>query len=112
MKHHFYSRIIEIESVIFELDKLDLSTDEKIHLATLIDSNLHQTILDTILSELSNSDKEIFFTHLNKNDHDKIWQHLIEKVENIEGKIKKAAEDLKEDLHKDIKKVHRMKNRN
>lgn len=109
MKHHFYSRIIEIDSLIVELDKLDLSTDEKIHLASLIDSNLHQTILDAVLSELSDKDKEIFLTHLSKNDHDKIWQHLNEKVESIEEKIKKAAESLKQDLHKDIKEAHRIR---
>lgn len=109
MKHHFYSRIIEIESLIIELDKLDLSKDEKIHLASLIDSNLHQTILDAVLSELSEGDKEIFLTHLDKNDHDKIWQHLNEKVESIEEKIKKVAEELKEQLHQDIEKAHRIK---
>lgn len=112
MKQHFYSKIIEVESLIIELDKLDLSTDEKIHLASLIDSTLHQTILDAVLSELSDKDKEVFLSHLEADDHDKIWQHLNEKVESIEEKIKKAAESLKQDLHKDIKKAHRMKNQN
>lgn len=106
MNKYFYSHIIEIESLIIELDKLDLSTDEEIHLASLIDSNLHQAILDAVLSELSDKDKEIFLAHLSKNDHDKIWQHLNEKIESIEEKIKKVAEELKEQLHQDIEKAH------
>lgn len=100
---YFYSHLIEIESVISELDKLDLSEEEKIHLAGLIDSSLHHTVLDAILSELSEGDKRVFLQHVHEDDHGKIWQFLTEKVDKIEEKIKKAAEDLKIELHEDIK---------
>lgn len=103
----FYSHLIAIESIILELDKLDLSDDQKTHLASLVDSSLHHTILDAILSELSDSDKRVFLQHLNKNDHDKIWKFLNNKIDNIEEKIKKIAEDLKEQLHKDLKEAQR-----
>lgn len=105
----FYTRLIEIESVTTELDKLDLTEEQRLHLATLLDSSLHHTILDAILSELGDQDKRVFLQHLNENDHVKIWGFLNEKVDNIEDKIKKAAEDLKIEMRKDLKKAKETK---
>lgn len=102
-KQHFYSHLIEIESLFVELDELELSEKEKNHLAKLIDSNLHHTILDAILSELPEGDKQKFLEHLSNNDSKKIWDHLNSKADNIEDKIKSAAKDLKVKLHQDIK---------
>lgn len=104
---YFYSHLIEIESIITELDKLDLSDDQRIHLANLIDSSLHHIILDAILSQLKEEDKRVFLRHVHENDHDKIWQFLNEKIDNIEDKIKKVAEDLKGELHRDLREVKR-----
>ena len=100
---HFYSELIEIQSIIIELDNMNLSDKEKTHLAHLFDSTLHHTILDAVLSELSPEDKEKFLEHLSKEENDKIWELLNSKVDNIEEKIKKTAEDLKKEMHKDIK---------
>lgn len=102
---YFYSHLIEIESVITELDKLDLSQEQKVHLTDLIDSSLHHTILDAILSELPETDKRAFLNHLKEEDREKIWKFLNEKIENIEDKIKKSAEDLKREIQKDLKKA-------
>lgn len=99
----FYSHLIEIQSVVMELDKLDLSSDQKTQLTGLIDSSLHHTILDAVLSELTPTDKKVFLNHLKADDKNKIWQFLNTKVENIEDKIKKAAEQLKVQLHEDLK---------
>ncbi|MBI2020363.1 hypothetical protein HYS94_02985 [Candidatus Daviesbacteria bacterium] len=109
MKKQFYTHLVEIESIIVELDKMDLSEEEKMHLASLVDSSLHHTILDAILSELSEDDKKIFLRHVHEDDHQKIWQFLNEKTNNIEEKIKKAADDLKIELHKDIKRAKQEK---
>lgn len=99
----FYTHIIEIDSLLVELNEMDLSDTEKKHLADLIDSNIHHTVLDAILTHLSDEDKKIFMEHLARGDHQKIWDHLNEKVDNIEEKIKKAANQVKEELHRDIK---------
>lgn len=99
----FYSHLVEIESVIVELDKMDLTEEQKVHLAGLIDSSLHHTVLDAVLSELSNADKKVFLQSFKEDDHGKIWQFLNEKVDNIEDKIKKAAEDLVKEMREDIK---------
>ncbi len=102
---HFYSHLIETDSLVVLINELDATDDEKAHLVALVDSQLHHTVLDAILSELSEDDKRRFLKHLLEEDHDKVWEHLNDKVDNIEDKIKKAADDLKKDLHKDLKEV-------
>lgn len=109
MKQFFYSHLIQIESVITELDALDLAPEQKNHLANLIDSSLHNTILDAVLSELSLSDKRVFLNHLKEDDHSKIWQFLNVKIDNIEEKVKKAADDLKVELRQDLKEASNKK---
>lgn len=108
-KLHFYSHLIEIESLIVELDSLELSDKEKKHLASLVDSNLHQTILHAILDELNENEKKIFLEHLNNREHDKLWKLLNERIDGVEDKIKDAAEKLKTELKKDIRKAKRIK---
>ncbi len=105
MGKHFYSHIIETSSISLELGNMDLSKDERIHLISLMEATMHNVILDVILSELSEEDKKIFLTHLSTNNHDKIWEHLKKKINNIEEKIRKAAEELKDELYKDIERV-------
>lgn len=102
---YFYSHLIEIDSIILELDKMGLSDEQKLHLAQLVDSSLHHTILDAVLSELSESDKRVFIKHLNEGESGKIWKFLNDKVDGVEIKIKKAAEDLKKQLHRDLRKA-------
>lgn len=105
----WYSHLVQVESIIIELDKLDLSPEERLHLAHLVDSSLHHTILDAILSELQSEDKVRFIEHLSEDNHDKIWQFLNDKIEDIEIKITKAADALKKELEKDLKEAKRLK---
>lgn len=102
----FYSHIVEVQTIITELDKMDLSKEEKMHLGVLVDSSLNHVVLDAILSELSDEDKKTFLKHLSDEDHNKLWEHLNAKVENIEEKIKRSAEEFKKELHRDIKEAH------
>lgn len=109
MKKQFYGHLIEIEELVIELDELDLSKEQKIHLTGLIDSSLHHTILDAVLSELSEPDKKDFVNHLMEDDHEKIWKFLNEKVDNVEEKIKKSANELKKELHRDLKESKKLR---
>lgn len=104
-KRYFYTHIVDTSTLSLELGNMDLSPKERMHLISLIDSNLHHEILDLVLSELNSEDKKTFLHHLASEDHDKVWKFLKEKVDNIEEKIKKTAEDLKKEFHKDIKEV-------
>ena len=102
-KKYFYTHIVDTSTLSLEIGDMDLTPKERLHLISLIDSNIHHEILDLILSELNIEDKKIFLTHLASEDHDKVWKFLNQKVDNIEEKIKKTAEDLKKELYKDIK---------
>jgi len=106
---HFYSHLVEIESVIVELDKLDLSPEQKKRLTKLIDSSLHHMILDAVLSQLTKQDKIVFLNHLREDDHGKLWKFLNIKIDSVEEKIKKTIEDLKNELHKDLDKAKKHK---
>lgn len=99
---HFYSHLIETSSLTLEIGNMNLSQEERVHLISLVESNLHHVVLDAVLSELNEEDKKYFLKHLAMEKHDEIWKLLNEKTKNIEEKIKKAAEDLKKELHRDI----------
>lgn len=104
-KKYFYTHIIDTSALSLELGSMELDSKERAHLISLIDSNIHHAVLDLVLSELKPVDKKTFLVHLTSEDHDKVWKFLNEKVVNIEDKIKKTAEDLKNELHRDIKEV-------
>ena len=85
---YFYSHIIEIESVLVKLDEIDLSNDQKKHLAHLVDSTIHQTVLDLILSKLSKSDRRTLVAKMKENPEDKdLMKFVKEKVENIHERL-------------------------
>jgi hypothetical protein len=105
MKKHFYSDIVSNEGLQLELDGLDLEDYEKEELLTMVDANLHHAILEAILDELSEDDKQLFLEHIGHGNHDKVWEHLRGRIENIESKIQTTANSLMEELYKDIKAV-------
>lgn len=102
MKKQFYHGIIEVDSLYVALDSLTLTDTQKEHLKHLIDSSLYHTVLDAILSELSDEDKKVFLDHLAEDDHTKTMEFLEKRIVHIEDKIKKAADDLMKELHADI----------
>ena len=101
-RKHFYSHLVKTETIAVRLSYLDMSDEERAHLLGLIDSSLHHAILDAVLSELSEQDKKKFLEHLGTGKHDRLWEFLNGKVDNIEEKIKKTADDLSDAIHKDI----------
>ena len=107
MKKQFYHRIVETDSLTLALKNLDLDPEEQKHLEMLIESTIHHEIIDAILSELSDEDKSVFLHHLASDNHEKVWDHLMNKVDKIEDKIKTAAEELKRELHTDIESTKR-----
>lgn len=105
MKKTFYSHLIDFDSVFLALEQLEISPEEKSKLENMADEQLQHVIVGAILNELSERDKKIFLANLQYEGHDKIWKHLADKVEKIEEKIIMAAEDLKHELHADIKEI-------
>lgn len=102
MKKHFYSHVIDIESVHASLKGLDLTVEEQQELVIIVETSIHHVILDTVLSELSKEDKRVVLSHLAQEKHSDLWNLLTKKIDKVEAKIHKAVDDLKKDLHKDI----------
>lgn len=105
MKKYFYSRIITTDTLHIALEELEVSAEEKEHLEMLIDSSMYHTILNAILSELSEEDKKLFLEQLLSENDEEILNFLQNKIDHIEDKIKSAADGLIEELHRDIKEV-------
>ncbi len=105
---YFYTHLVEVESIIVKLDNMKLSDKERLHLANLFDSTIHHTILDTVLSNLKDSDKRLFVNHMSENNHDKIWKFLKEKIDNIEEKIKISADLIKKEFENDLKEAEKL----
>lgn len=108
----FYSHLIETTDVSIRLTELDLSKDEKNHLVSLMEANIHSTVIDTVLSGLSKEDKKIFLQNLVSNDHGKTWEHLNGRIGKLEDKIIRAVEKLKEDLIEDMLKAKELSSEN
>jgi len=106
MLKHFYSFIIDTESLYLEIEALDIEEEEKSHLKSLAESHIHHSVIDNILSELETGDKRLFLEHLNTKDHEKIWKFLHSKIDSVEEKIKEAANSIKKELHKDIREAN------
>lgn len=105
IKKYFYSDIVTIDTLVNEMADLKLTFDEVTELSAIAHEHLHETILDAILSELTERDKKIFLANLEYDTHDRVWKHLNAKVENVEGKIRQAAERLKQELRGDIARI-------
>lgn len=105
MIRHFYTHIIETETISIELNSLNLKTAEKEHLERLVESQIHHAVVDTVLTQLPEDDKKTFLEHMHTKNYDKVWKLLHAKIEDAEEKIKKAAMDITTELLKDIKEI-------
>lgn len=101
-KKYFYHQIISSEPVVGRLKELELKEDEHAHLVSLIESNVHHAVLDAILSELSKKDKKLFLKQLVSEDDAATWDFLKKRIDKVEEKIGKIADELQKELHKDI----------
>lgn len=108
-KKQFYDHLISVETIHIELNALGLKSEEKEHLLRIIRSSLHVSILDVVLSNLSTHEKETFLEHVEKDDHDKTWKFLKDKIENIEEKIKESSESLFKEFISDIASLKKRK---
>jgi len=105
LQKHFYSNLVDLDSLEIDLDLLTLSKSEKDELLELGHVHVHQTVMDAILSELNGADKKRFLELMAEGRDEKIWEHLNDKVERIEDKITEAAHAIKKEMRADIKKV-------
>lgn len=107
MKKPFYHHLLSFEEFDAEVGKLNASEDEKRHLCSLAEENIHITIMDLVMSELSPEDKKTFLKQVHEKNHDELWNLLKTKNTNIEEKITQEAKRLLEELKADIKQVQK-----
>ena len=104
MKHkHFYSYLVETTHITIELGDLDLSQKERVHLLSLIDANIHSSVIKEVLENLDGEDKKIFLKNLVSNNHETVWLHLKLKIKGAESLVKKTIEETIGEMRKDIK---------
>lgn len=107
---YFYSHVINLEVIIASLDSLNLEHKHKAHLSALVDTTIHNTILDLVLSKLSLEDREKFVKMVHTNPEDvNIMEFLDSKIEKVEDKIMVTVEELKRELHADISEAQNLK---
>jgi len=99
---HFYSHLIEIHEIYLSISEIDLKDEERSHLLSLAEANIHATVINTVLPELSEEDKKIFLKNLVADNHEETWKHLLTKAQDIESKLSKSLQELKKELLKDI----------
>lgn len=109
---HFYAHLTETTDIILELGELDLSPEERIHLLSLVEANIHSAVINTVLFNLSEENKKIFLSNLISNDHPKTWEHLNKSTKDLENKIKETIDSVKKELLKDIRKAKNQKAEN
>lgn len=101
-KKHFYSHIVETSSISLSLGDMDLTQEERVHLISLAEANMHQEIMHSLLSELSEDDKKVFLSHIAHDKHEEIWQLLKEKIQDAEEKIQGIGKKIINEVKKDI----------
>lgn len=102
---HFYGHLTETTDITLEIAGMDLSPDERVHLMSLLEANIHSAVVNTVLTELNKDDKKIFLKNLVLEDHEETWRHLKSKKGDIEEKVKKTIQNMVKELSEDIKKT-------
>ncbi len=105
----FYEPLVETSEMSLEIAELNLSPDERVHLVSLIEANIHSSVVETVLSNLPEREKKVFLKNLIADNHEATWRHLRENVSDIENKIILAISELKKELIRDMKKAKKTK---
>jgi hypothetical protein len=106
---HFYSHLIELTSLTIEIAELEVDSKERVHLIALAKANIHSAVVFDVLSSLSEEDKRLFLKNLSEDNHNKVWEHLKSKIENIEEKIKQIIEKIINELIEDIRETKKLR---
>lgn len=100
---HFYSFLVETTHITIELGDLNLSQEERVHLLSLIDANIHSSVVKEVLENLDAEDKKVFLKNLVSDNHETVWSHLKLKIKDAESLVKKTIEETISEMSNDIK---------
>jgi len=105
---HFYSHLIQVNDITLDLGELEMSQEERLHLLSLLNANIHSTVINTVLSQLNEKEKKVFLANLLLNDHEKTLKHIRENSKDFEEKISDAVYKLIKEMQEDIKNVKKL----
>ena len=101
----FYDHLLFMEEIIAVIKTHKLTAKEKQKILSLIDSAMHNHMLNEILTHLPKHYHETFLHHFSKAPNDKKLLEFLKKEarEDIEIVLAKRASKVKEELLKDLK---------
>lgn len=111
MTNIFYSHLLTLEDLVFEVDKHELTQIERQEFLTLIAEIFHHQTLRLILDYLPRNLHEPFLSRLKKTPSDNELLLLLRREikADIENEIKKQAQTLKKEILAEIKKAKKKK---
>lgn len=98
---YLFEEIIQIKTVHLKLNEMDLADQEKEELLEIMKSTVHHKVIDLILSELTDEEKEIFLEGVSTGQMDKNKQYLSvlkDRINNLEAKIKEKVKEAEAEL--------------
>jgi len=99
MKKVFWDHLIEIEEISIAIDKQAIGKKEKEKLLRVVYQTFDMHILTTVLSHLPKEKHPKFLDYFSKKpDHPQILSLLTKEVQDIEEKIKIAAQKIKKEI--------------
>lgn len=106
MSKIFYDHLVVREEIIAEIDKHQITIEEKDELVQLVDETLHHHVLDTILSALPKEKHENFLIKFHNTPFDqRLLDYLKNEIGDIEEQIKNVAKKVKTELLAEIKRA-------
>ncbi len=108
MSKIFYDHLVYREEIIAELDKHQVTIEEREEIVQLVDETIHHHVLDVILTNLPKDKHEEFLVKfLNTPFDDKLLDYLKKQIKDIEEKIQKEAKTIKAELLAEIKRAQK-----
>lgn len=102
----FYDHLINIHDLHIELDRYDLSTEERNELMKLADSTVHHEVFDLIMVELPEEHKVVFLERFATDPSDPALLDLVKThIPGVEEKIKARSSKVKDDLTRELRKI-------
>ena len=104
---YLFEEIIQIKTVHLKLNELNLADEEKEELLEIMKSTIHHKVIDLILSELTDEEKEIFLSQVIPSPGEESSEAfpkdvslnvLRDRINNLEEKVKEKVKEAEEEL--------------
>lgn len=102
----FYDHLINIHDLHIELDRYELSTEERNELMKLADSAVHHEVFDLLMIELPEEHKVVFLERFATDPSDpELMEFIKSHIPQAEDKIKARSDKVKKDLTEKLREM-------